>query len=191
MTRDFYPIIEVVVVLVELPGIVQCRCGQFEALRAGKLVGTNQLIDVFILNHEGEPQIGAPRLLQHAQPLHLGRMAVLFTPNTVIGGFIAFQAEAHFDVRIFLDDRDQFLRMQAVGTDLHDACLGVQYVDQRRKIAPQGGLAAREIEVVEAPRKLRKSLRRHFQFRLGGILPDVAHLAARVAAERGNNGQIH
>ena len=48
---------------------------------------------------ESESQVGAARLLQHSQALNFCCVAVVLASNPVIGGFIPFEAESHFDVR--------------------------------------------------------------------------------------------
>src|SRR5579871_7035795 len=81
--------------------------------------------------------------------------------------------------------------MQSVRADLHDARLRVEHIDERREITAQRRLTARKIEIVEPARELGERLGRDLELGLRGILPDVAHLAARIAAERWNDRQIH
>src|SRR5581483_9957478 len=48
-----------------------------------------------------------------------------------------------------------------------------------------------DIQVVEAARKFRERLEGDLLARIGRVLPDVAHLAARVAPIRGDDRQVH
>src|SRR5690606_33421432 len=167
------------------------RRGELQVLRLRDLVNGNELLRVLVLDHDRKTQIGASGFLEHAYSAQLRLEAVLLAADRVVRRLETLEAEANLDVRVAFDDRHEPLRMQPVRADLGNSGFRIENVDDLAEIPAQRRLPSRDIQVVEAARQLRQGLDRDLFFLDRGVLPDVAHLAPRVAPISRDHRQVH
>jgi len=81
--------------------------------------------------------------------------------------------------------------MQPIRRDFRDACFWMKDLDNFSEVLAQRRLTSGDVQIVEAARQLLQRLEGDFFLGVRGILPDVTHLALRIAAKRRNDGKVH
>src|SRR6185312_10597890 len=113
-SRHRFAVVKIIVVLVELPRVVEGGRRQFKSLPFGELVNTDELIDVLVLYDHCEAEVGATGLPEHPQAGHFGVVAVFLATNRVARNLFALYREAYFDVWKFFYDGNQTLGMEPI-----------------------------------------------------------------------------
>ncbi len=146
---------------------------------------------VVVLEGGGEAEVATAGGDEAAHGGDLALEAVLLAADGIVFGGDAFEGDADLDVGMLLDDALELVGLEAVGGDFELAGFGVEEIDDLLEVGTEGGFAAGEVEVVEAGGELGEGVEGDLLGGEGGVLPDVAHGATRVAAVGQNDGEVH
>ena len=185
----FFFVANLVVFLVEVVAVMEGRRRELEIHRKGEFIKRNQVVAVPVTERLTEADILHAHFMESLESLHAAFKAVVATAQEVVRPFEAFDTHANADIREAFRKFDNAVHPPTAGANHNTRSLGVKHFDDIFQILADKRFATGHVCKLEL-REDFQVLRLDFLALLGRVLPDVAHLAAHLAAVRGNNRHV-
>ena len=189
VVAEFFLVANLVVFLVEVVTIVESRGREFEIHREREFIKRNQVVAVPVAKRLAKADILHAHFMERLESLHAAFKAVIAAAQEVVGAFEAFDTHTDANVRETFRKLDDAIHPPTAGANHDTRSLGVKDFDDIFQILADKRLAAGHVRKLEL-RENFQILRLDFFALLGRVLPDVAHLAAHLAAVRGNHRYV-
>lgn len=189
VARDHGAVVYDVLGLHEVEAVVQRRRGELHAQLVGEPVEGDQVGGVAVLHRHAEAHVGVAGLDELLQGLVAALEPVRQAADLVVGGLQALDGHADADPGELLAQLHDAVGEVAVGRDDDAVRLLVELPHNVPQVGPHERLAARDVGEVH-PGELGYRLQRQLLLRAARRLIAAAHVAARVAAVRHDDGAV-
>ena len=189
VVAEFFLVANLVVFLVEVVAVVE-GCGrEFEIHRERQFVKRNQVVAIPVAERLAKADILHAHFMERLESLHAAFKAIVATAQEVVRPFEAFDTHANANIRETLRELDDAIHPPAARANHDTRGLGVEDFDDIFQILADKRFAAGHVRKLEL-REDFQILRLDFLTLLGRVLPNIAHLAAHLAAIGGNHRHI-